>query len=182
MRITGLILLLAACIFALWLWFNSLSKELKSTTKDYKPQEIDYQIKEFKAVIFNTNGQANQQFQGEVLRHFPFDDHLEIEHPKGQTLLGVNRWKIQSNNAKSTRNLSELHWQGNVNIQQLGQEALSIKTNYLLQQLQQQLASTKQHIIINTASGNIEAQSMQLHTGTSQLTFKGEVNSVYQIQ
>ena len=183
MRTIGLALLLAAAgVYALTLWFNALSIESQSAEKSYSPQEVDYQIKGFTAVIFDGDGNASQQLQGETLQHFPFDDHHEIEQPVGQTLQGVDRWKIRSNSAKSAQGLSELHWQGNVDIQQSGEQALNMQTNYLLQQPRQQLASTEQGVIVNALSGDIKAQSMQLHTGTSQLKLTGQVNGVYQVQ
>jgi len=183
MRAISLVLLLAAaCAFALWLWFNPLPEETDSAQRSYSPQEVDYQIKGFAAVIFDADGKASQQLQGDELRHFPFDDHYEIEQPVGQTLQGIDRWKIKSNSAKSTQGLGELHWQGDVDIQQSGEQALNMQTDYLLQQPRQQLASTEQGVIVDAASGKIQAQSMQLHTGTSQLQLKGQVNGVYQVQ
>lgn len=183
MRTTALVLLLAtACVVGLSLWFNSLSSESQSVERSYSPQEVDYQITGFEAVIFDADGKASQELKGDVLRHFPFDDHHEIEAPQGQTLQGVDRWKIQSDSAKSSLGLAELHWQGNVDIQQSGVQALNMQTNYLLQQPRQQLASTEQGVVVNSTAGTIKAQSMQLHTGTSQLKLKGQVNGVYQVQ
>lgn len=183
MRTTGLAMLFAAtCAVALWLWFDSLSSETDSSQRSYSPQEVDYQIKGFTAVIFDAGGKASQQLQGDMLRHFPFDDHHEIEQPVGQTLQGIDRWEINSKTAKSNQSLSELHWQGDVNIQQSGEQALNMQTDYLLQQSRRQLASTEAGIVVNAASGEMKAQSMQLHTGTSQLKLKGQVNSVYHVQ
>lgn len=183
MRTTGLALLLAiTCALGLGLWFNSLAVKPQTTERSYNAQEVDYQIKGFTAVIFNAEGEASQQLKGRFLRHFPFDDRHEIEAPEGQTMQGPERWIITANSAKSSQGLGELHWQGDVNIQQYGKQALRMQTDYLLQQSRQQLASTDAGIIVNASSGSIQAQSMQLHTGTSQLKLKGQVNGVYQAQ
>ncbi len=176
------IVLAAACFFALSLWFNTLSQESISASRSYQPQEVDYQIKGFEAVIFDAKGQASQRMQGHTLRHFPFDDRHEIDAPKGQTLQGLDRWKIQSDTAKSSQGLGELHWQGNVNIQQSGKQALNMQSDYLLQQPREQLASTEQGVVVNASASKITAQAMQLHTGTNQLNLKGQVKSVYHVQ
>lgn len=176
------IALAAACIAALSLWFNSLSRESVSTVRSYSPQQVDYQIKGFEAIIFDAQGQASQRMQGRTLRHFPFDDRHEIDAPRGQTLQGIDRWTIQSDSAKSSQGLGELHWQGNVNIQQSGEQALTMQSDYLLQQPRAQIASTKQGVVVSASTSDIQAQAMQLHTGTSQLHLKGQVKSVYHLQ
>ena len=153
--VRGLLILclIAAAIFGISVWFNQLSEHSTEAVATHQPDDIDYQMTGFKAVIFNSDGIATQRIRGEQLKHFPYDNRYEINQPKGETLQGEKQWHIQSDSVTTADGLSELHWRDNVHINQTAEQSLDMQTSYLIQRPNQHQASTKSGVEMSTLAG-----------------------------
>lgn len=173
---------LAVVIYGIVLWFNQLSARTPPASEQHQPSDIDYQLTGFKAVLFDAQGLATQHMEGDQLRHYPFNDKYVIDAPRGVTLQGQQQWQLRSQRATSEQDLSELHWLGDVHVQQAQRSTntMSLRTEHLVQRPRQHQAQSDTTVHFDANLGEISANAMQLDTMNNQLTLTGRVNGIYQ--
>lgn len=181
MRTAGLIgLLLLALGSAFALWFDRLSQEQTAAPRQFSPEETDYVMHQFTAVIYDAAGQPSQELSGKRMQHYPFDNRFEVIEPVGVTTQGEQHWKITAARAIASNNLDELKWLGGVNLSQTQPDSALIKTPELLQHPRQYVARSDKGVKLSTEQSQIQAEGLHLNTRTSKLTLKGHVQSSYQ--
>lgn len=175
------LLLIGALAYGGYIGFTQLDSSIKASTPDqHQPDEVDYQIKQFEAVIFNRQGQAIQTLQGKELKHYPFDNHYRIAQPIGKTLNSEERWTIQANTATTRDGLNEVHWQNQVVLKQTGKNTVTLNSEDLIQNARQQTASTNKGVTITSTLGDMKAEQMQLNSEDNKLQLKGRVRGTYE--
>jgi len=180
MTLRMLLLLGAVALLALltsWLSRQESGSERGQVRSQQLP---DYFIKGFTTTMTDTAGRQSHRLKADSLYHYPADDRSVLAHPD-ITLIGTDNpdWHITAERGEITGDERQLMLNGNVLLQQPGDDALVMHTERLRVEPQRNYAETDAPVTVESASGTVHGIGMTVYGKEQRLQIHAAVRGTY---
>ncbi len=142
----------------------------------------DYFIKTFSSTMTDPEGRANQRLNATTLYHYPDTDLTTLEQPDiTATNEDGSQWHATADNG-------ELHGGGqrtlllrdNVVLRQLGEEKITLHTQWLRIESEKSYAETDAPVTIDSPTGHIEGTGLNLYGDEQRMIVRAAVKGQYE--
>jgi lipopolysaccharide export system protein LptC len=164
-----------------WLVKNSL-QPTSSLTASIKKHEPDYEMRHFSVHRHKGDGKTVSQIEGQLLRHYPDTDTLEIDQARilstsldGTTTVATAHKAVAYNEGNEVELFGDAQVirQANKTSTSPHNDALYLKSNYIRAMVQEERVISNQPVTIQHGTTLVQASGMDYTYGNGTIIFNG---------
>ena len=178
--------LLLMAMLALGTWWLVKSTPLFDTGHpEVAPRHLaDYTMNQFTVQRFARDGALRAQIEGDVLRHYPDTDTLEIDNPRIRAIGRDGQiTRASAKRALSNKDGSELQLQGDAHVIReplSGQPAVDFRGEFLHAFLDTEQVRSHLPVVVTQGATVLHAAGLNYDNLAGVVDFKGPVRAVFQ--
>lgn len=166
-----------------WLVKNSLPTGQATVTAPVK-HEPDYEMRNFSVQRYNPDGSLRAQLEGDLLRHYPDTDTLEIDHVRLRAIEGANGRVTTATARRAVANgaATEVELFGGAEVvrEPLGNEAaIDFRSEYLHAFLDEDRVLSNQPVTITQGGTRVQADGMEYTHADGVIRFNGRTRATF---
>ncbi|WP_235580552.1 LPS export ABC transporter periplasmic protein LptC [Rhizobacter sp. Root404] len=176
--------LLLMAVLALGTWWLVKNTPLFENDRVIAPprHEPDYTMTQFLVQRFGTNGAMRVQIEGDLMRHYPDTDTIEIDNPRIRAIGDDGRVTVASaRQALSNRDGSEVQLTGGAHVVREAtakDEAIDFRGEFLHYFQYTERARSHLPIVVTRGNSEVRADAMEYDNLSGLLSLKGHVRGV----
>ncbi|WP_455216742.1 LPS export ABC transporter periplasmic protein LptC [Kaarinaea lacus] len=167
---------------SIWLLSKEAPKQAHLVTSGQSVP--DAFMENFTAYNLDKKGKPVHELSAEYMVHFPENDYSEFTSPKFILYRsGIKRWFVSANKGTSTKDVSEITLQGEVNILRMsnttGETDLAIKTSEILIRPDDNYLETEKTISLVSGAHNLQSVGIRADLDTGKVELLSHVRGEY---
>ena len=177
--------LMLMALLALGTWWLVKNTPLFETSRTAAPlkHEPDYTMAQFLVQRFGPDGAMRVQIEGDLMRHYPDTDTLEIDNPRIRAIGPDGRVSLATaNSALSNGDGSEVQLSGGAHVTRLATAkdvAIEFRGEFLHAFLSTERVRSHLPVVVTQGATEIRADGMAYDKLAGVLDFKGRVRAVF---
>ena len=177
--------LMLMALLALGTWWLVKNTPLFETARAAAPltHEPDYTMSQFMVQRFGPDGAMRVQIEGDLMRHYPDTDTLEIDNPRIRAIGPDGRVSVATaNRAISNGDGSEVQLSGGAHVTRLATAkdvAIEFRSEFLHAFLRTERVRSHLPVVVTQGATEIRADGMAYDNLAGVLDFKGRVRAVF---
>lgn len=174
-------LLIVLAVTSSWLSFRAQKPAVLPASAEEK-RHIDYYLEGVSIIAMDEYGKPQQRLYAQAMEHFEDNDTVLVSQPRLQMATTEQaRWQLSSKTGELSSAHDKVMFQGEVTLRHEAGSgpALTLSTETLHYDLQQQVAQTDQPLRIEQGRNSIQATGMTLDLQAQTLTLLSKVQGHY---
>jgi lipopolysaccharide export system protein LptC len=164
-------------------WISQQQDESGKTEITGK-QPPDYFIRTFSSTVTDPQGRASQRLNATTLYHYPDNDLTTLEQPDiTVTNKDGSQWHATADNGEMHGGEQRtLLLRDNVVLRKLGQDKVTLNTQWLRIESERRYAETDAPVTIDAPAGHIEGIGLNLYGDEQRLVVRAAVKGQYETE